>query len=275
MPSVLLIRKRPSSAVAPSGRPCSRLLTTRCTTSRLSKPLSIICCSAIRHHEVVALRHRLEHVAVQVVVEREHLLVERLPRVVLLEDAVGGHDRIGGARLGQQRRDPGRPRAARPRRPCRRAATRAGSARRRPAGTPPSRPWPARPRGARPPRRSAAARGRGPRRSDCPDRSRMPRRRGHHGLAVQPARQRATAAHGQSRNRQQQRCLSHPIRNARSASPSSSGWCRSWAPWPRPAHPAPREQGQCHGAPSASIGYRASLLSSTFPAIRPRRGPHL
>src|SRR4029450_12458318 len=42
----------------------------------------------VRHHEVVGFRNRLQHVLVHVVVEREHLLVERLPRVVLLEHAL-------------------------------------------------------------------------------------------------------------------------------------------------------------------------------------------
>jgi cellulose synthase/poly-beta-1,6-N-acetylglucosamine synthase-like glycosyltransferase len=48
----------------------------------------------VGHHEVVALGHRLQHVLVHIVVEAEHLLVERLPRVVLLEDALG---RLGSA----------------------------------------------------------------------------------------------------------------------------------------------------------------------------------
>ena len=44
---------------------------------------------------------------------------------------------------------------------------------------------------------------------------------------------------------------------------------------PRSAGPLPGEQGQCHGGPSASIGYRASLFQALSLRHGPERGPHL
>ena len=229
---------------------------------------------AIRHHEVVALRHRLEHVAVQVVVEREHLLVERLPRVVLLEDALGGHDGIGGARLGQQRGSLGD--HERPDRGDHVGGLRPGpgSARRRPAGRPPSRPWPARPRVARPPRQWAAARGRGLRRSDCPGRSRMRSR-------SRPSRTRCASA--------PESVPQPPMARAETASSSATclipkrtfriplevwlvslmgSLARSGAPGTQGARPVPWARHREHRTTSV-------ILSSTFPSMRHRGGPHL
>ena len=97
MPRVLLIRKRPSSAKKPFQFHCRMLFTSFGTTRMLSKPLPDHLLEHVGHEEVVALGATgLSEVLVEVVVEREHLLVELLPGVLLLDLLEVGL-RLGGA----------------------------------------------------------------------------------------------------------------------------------------------------------------------------------